>query len=373
MKLSARIVKTERYPVCLGEEAFVHLEKELARYRKSKSPVFILTDSNTLRFCLPVLTDRCPELRQAQVLTVEAGEDRKTLSSAEFLWNELARLQVNRQALLISLGGGMVTDLGGFVASGFHRGIDCIHVPTTLIGQIDAAIGGKTGVNLDSLKNQVGTYYSPRGVYCWPGFFATLGKDQLRSGLAEVTKTALIRDERFWRWLSRKPVEEILSIPFTENGWKEILLQTVRIKLEIVRQDPFERNRRKLLNFGHTVGHAMESLALRRGTPVLHGEAVAAGILCECFLSEQLAGLDPGQSTTIVNWLLKGFGKIGISSGDVPELLALMGHDKKNRNQELRFTLLSRPGQGKINQSCDPARIVGALTRYLELPSDIRP
>jgi len=368
MKLSARIVKTERYPVYLGEQAFTHLEKELIRFRKSKSRIIILTDENTHRFCLPVLIDRCPVLNETPVLTVGAGEDHKTLFSAEFLWKELMRLQANRRSVLINLGGGMITDLGGFVASGFHRGILCNHVPTTLIGQIDATIGGKTGINLDSVKNQVGTFYAPVGVFCWPGFFSTLPVEQLRPGLAEVAKTALIRDERFWRWLSRKSAGEILSVPYSDTVWKEILLQTIRIKLEIVRQDPFERNRRKLLNFGHTIGHALESLKLIKGSPVHHGEAVAAGMICECYLSEQITSLDPVASKGIVSWLLSGFGKISISSGEIPDLIALMDYDKKNRNREFQFTLLVRPGQGKIHLSCSHEQITEALLRYQELP-----
>ncbi len=367
MKLSARTVKTERYPIHIGEEVFAVLQKELNRYRKHKSAIFLLTDTNTLRFCLPALVSKCPELEEAIIITIDSGEENKTLRNAEYLWKELAGKHADRHAVLINLGGGMVTDLGGYVASGFHRGIDTIHIPTSMIGQIDASIGGKTGVNLDGLKNQVGTFYFPKSVYIWPGFLATLDPKHLRSGIAEVAKTALIRDEQFWRWLTHRSVEEILALPFEERFWKDLILKTIRIKLEIVSQDPFEHNQRKLLNFGHTIGHAIESLALQRDTPVLHGEAVAAGMICVSFLSVEQTGLDPTELQSIIAWIMPGFGKLPLMYEDESVRMDLMQHDKKNRQQEIRFTLLSRIGQGKINQVCDPEWIRDAFRNFYDL------
>lgn len=367
MKLSARTVSIARYPIHIGEGAFEHLRKELRRYRKQRTRICVLTDTATQRFCLPELLSRLPELDQAVNLTIDKGEESKTLRSAEYLWKELVSQQAGRDTLLINLGGGVVTDLGGYVASSFHRGIDTVHIPTSLIGQIDAAIGGKTGVNVEVLKNQVGTFYSPKGVYIWPGFLRTLPPEQVRSGLAEIAKTALIRDENFWRWLSHKRVERILAIPFEDPFWKMLLLKTIRIKLEIVRQDPFERGIRKLLNFGHTIGHAIESLALRRETPVLHGEAVAAGIICEGFLSVEKTGLDPSRMGEISNWLVDGFGKLSLLPEDETVRTDMMRHDKKNRDREIRFTLLSRIGEGKINQVCSAAQISKAFGHYYNL------
>jgi len=280
---------------------------------------------------------------------------------------ELAASRANRYSLLINLGGGMVTDLGGFVASVFHRGIETIHLPTSLIAQVDASIGGKTGINIEGLKNQVGTFYSPKDVFVWPGFLATLDPSHLRSGLAEVAKTALIRDEQFWKWLSRKSVKEILDVPFSDGFWKDLLLKTIRVKLEIVRHDPFERNQRKLLNFGHTIGHAIESLALRRDTPVLHGEAVAAGMICESFLSIGKTGLDPDHHREIVTWIMHGFEKLNLLEEDESVRMDMMQHDKKNRDMEIRFTLLEDIGKGKINQVCDPALISEAFSHYYNL------
>lgn len=367
MKLSSRMVSTSRYPVMIGEEALEQLRKHLTRCRKLKSKLFILTDANTQRFCLPKLITRIPELEEVTMLSIDSGEEVKSLRTAEYLWKELGSQQADRSSLLINLGGGVVTDLGGFVASSFHRGIETVHIPTSLIGQIDAAIGGKTGVNMDVLKNQVGSFWAPKGVYVWPGFLETLPRDQVRSGLAEVAKTALIRDEQFWRWLSRKPVHKILEIPFSDHFWKELLLNTIRIKLEIVRHDPFERNQRKLLNFGHTIGHAIESLALRRETPVLHGDAVAAGMACESFLSVQRTGLDPLQLEAINGWIQQGFGKLPLLQEDESVRMDMMQHDKKNRQQEICFTLLSRIGQGKINQVCTPDQIRDAFGKYYNL------
>ncbi|MBN1199991.1 MAG: 3-dehydroquinate synthase [Bacteroidales bacterium] len=364
MKFSARTVRTSRYPVLIGEGALEHLQKELKGFWKMKSQILILTDANTRRFCLPELLNRLPLLEEATVLSVDAGEEKKSLLIAEYLWKELGSHHADRASLLINLGGGMVTDLGGFVASAYHRGISTIHLPTTLIGQIDAAIGGKTGVNINSLKNQVGTFYSPHGVYVWPGFLITLPMAQVRSGLAEVAKAALIQDEQFWRWLTRKPLLQILEIPFTEPFWKEVLLRSIRIKMDIVKQDPFERNRRKLLNFGHTIGHAIESFSLRRETLVLHGDAVAAGMLCEGFLSLHKTALDPLQLEEMIRWILPGFGKFPLLEENGAAYLDLMQHDKKNRQQEIRFTLLSGIGKGKINQACTPGQIHEALSAY---------
>ncbi len=367
MKLSVRTVNTSKYPVLIGDGILEQLRKRLKESRKLKPKLFILTDSNTNRFCLPELLKHIPELEDAIVFTVDTGEEVKSLRTAEYIWKELVSHQADRSSLLINLGGGMVTDLGGFVASSFHRGIDTIHIPTSLIGQIDAAIGAKTGVNIDALKNQVGSFYAPKGVYVWPGFLKTLPVEQLRSGIAEVAKTALIRDEQFWRWLSRKSLQKILEIPFSENFWKELLLKTIRIKLEIVRHDPFERNQRQLLNFGHTIGHAIESLALRRETPILHGDAVAAGMLCEGFLSVQRTGLDPLQMAEISNWIIRGFGKLPLLQEDEAVRMDMMQHDKKNRQQKIRFTLLTGIGKGKINQVCSPDLISDAFGKYYTL------
>lgn len=364
MKLSARTVKTSKYPVLIGEEAMEHLRKEIREFRRMRSRILILTDSNTSRFCLPELLKRLPVLEEADALSVDAGEESKSLLTAERLWKELGALHADRNSLLINLGGGMVTDLGGFVASAYHRGIHTIHLPTSLIGQVDAAIGGKNGVNMNSLKNQVGSFYFPRGVCVWPGFLNTLPVEQVRSGMAEVAKTALIGDEQFWRRLTRRSWKQLWEIPFSGPFWKEVLLRTIRIKMEIVKQDPFERDRRKLLNFGHTIGHAIESLSIRRETPLLHGEAVAAGMLCEGFLSLHHTGLPPARFEEMVRWILPAFGKLPSLEENADAYLDLMRHDKKNRQQEYRFTLLSGIGKGIINQACTPDKVRKALTNY---------
>ncbi|MBE0647204.1 MAG: 3-dehydroquinate synthase [Bacteroidales bacterium] len=367
MKLSVRTVNTAKYHVLIGDGIMAQLQKELKGIRKLKSKLFILTDANTQRFCLPELLSHIPELEEATVLSIDSGEEVKSLRTAEHLLKVLGSHHADRGSVLFNLGGGVVTDIGGFIASLYQRGIETIHIPTTLIGQIDAAVGGKTGVNMELLKNQVGTFYAPRGVYVWPGFLKTLPPEQIRSGLAEIAKTALIRDRQFWRWLSRKPVQRILEMPFSDNFWKDLLLKTIRIKLEIVTHDPFERNQRKLLNFGHTIGHAIESLALRRETPVLHGEAVAAGMICEGFLSVKRSGLDPLQLDEITGWILQGFGKLPLLQEDEAVRMDMMQHDKKNRQQEIRFTLLSEIGKGRINQVCTPEQISSAFATYYNL------
>ena len=237
------------------------------------SKVAILVDENTKRDCLPKL----PKIENSIIIEVTSGEINKNISSCNYIWEQLSEHNFDRDSLLINLGGGVIGDMGGFAASTYKRGIDFIQVPTTLLAMVDASVGGKLGVDLNGLKNQIGVFNNPESVLILPEFLETLPENQLKSGFGEVIKHALISDKNLW--------QEIISIPFNEMNWEKIIETSINIKNKIVLSDPYEKGERKKLNFGHTFGHAVETYYLEKGTPILHGEAVLMGILLELELS----------------------------------------------------------------------------------------
>lgn len=349
MKLTGRSVTVRRSTIVFGDEGLLFFGKLTREYVKQGRRIFLLVDANTEKHCLPRLLNTVTEFMPDHILVTEAGEEHKTLANASEIWQELAALGADRHSVLVSLGGGVVTDLGGFAASSFKRGIRCVHIPTTLIGMADAAIGGKTGIDLDGVKNQVGTFHPPDAVIIHPGFLVTLDKEHLRSGMAEVAKSALIGDRQFWNRLRAKGLNFQANLPASDPSWTQIVRTAAAIKHRVVRKDPEEKRERKLLNFGHTVGHAFESLMLRKGTPVSHGAAVAMGMACASWLSVKLAGLEPAACDAIDTWITAGYGSFPVAEDDIPRLLDLMAGDKKNRDGELRFTLISAPGRGLVN------------------------
>ncbi|HLG03452.1 MAG TPA: 3-dehydroquinate synthase family protein, partial [Bacteroidia bacterium] len=265
------------YSIHIGDSAL----EQLAAFLKKRrfSGCFILVDENTLQFCLPQLVGQVQMLAGAEVIELESGEKNKTVEVCSQVWSVLSELGADRQSLLINLGGGVITDMGGFIGGTYQRGISFVHVPTTLLAQADASIGGKTGVDLEGLKNQVGVFADPAGLFIYPPFLRTLPEREIRSGFAEILKHGLIADAGYWNRL--KEID-----PSNHQSWTPIILQSVRIKSGIAGEDPHDDGRRKILNFGHTVGHAIESLFLEEGqVSILHGEAVAAGMICEAFIS----------------------------------------------------------------------------------------
>ncbi len=362
MRLSGRVATVARTRIHCGPDSLVQLNRFLVAERLDRGKIFILTDSETRRHCLPVLEAHSPDLKGCTILEIPSGESSKSLQSAEDLWMELVSAGADRNSLLICLGGGVVTDLGGFVAAGFKRGIASINVPTTILGQVDASIGGKTGVNLSKVKNQIGFFYPARGIFLFPGFLDTLPAAQLRSGFAEVIKAALIGDAMLWNRLLRKGAAEILSMPCAENFWLELIKKSVTQKSRIVRDDFLEKDKRKILNFGHTVGHALESLCGGHpGPELLHGDAVAAGMVAESFLSVKKCGLPEEDLSRITSFIRGGYDTSVFAREDIPALVELMGHDKKNRGGTIRFSLLKKPGVPAINVACDTDLIAEAL------------
>ncbi|MFZ2899607.1 MAG: 3-dehydroquinate synthase [Saprospiraceae bacterium] len=302
---------------------------------RSYTRVAVLVDGNTRRDCWPLLE---PFLKDPLLIEIPAGEAHKNLETCQYIWSQMLEGGLDRRSVLLNLGGGVVGDMGGFCASTYMRGIDFVQIPTTLLAQVDASIGGKLGVDFQHYKNMVGLFADPQAVFIHLPFLQTLPARELRSGYAEVIKHSLIGDAGLWEKLQSHPD------PATVN-WEEILPRALLVKKKIVEADPLEKGLREVLNFGHTVGHAIETWALSQGLDVLHGEAVAAGMIAEVRLSHQQAGLPQKEMQQVVAFLEKGFPSIPI--GPEIDLWAIMRKDKKNRGGQIRMALLEAVGRAK--------------------------
>lgn len=338
------------------------LKAELNAYLKALKfdKVFILTDENTLKDCYPILRE-IPLLSKAPVFTVGAGDIHKNIDEVAKLWTELCKSGASRNSLLINLGGGMITDMGGFVGATFKRGIQTINIPTTLMASVDAAVGGKTGINFNGLKNEIGSFYPPLSVFIYNQFLRTLDQANILSGYAEMIKHALISSQ------------EIASDVFSfepDSGdldrLDKLVAQSVAIKERIVEEDPKEKGIRKALNLGHTIGHAYESLSFKKNCPLLHGHAVAAGLVGELYLSHKACGFPMEELSKIVYYIKTYYPPFIHDCDDYADLYELMTHDKKNEGGIINFTLLSNIGEVQINQSVDKQQIFGALDFYRE-------
>ena len=322
--------------------------------------LLILVDENTHEHCLPVLLGNLETEIPFEILEIEAGEEMKTLETATQLWEILTDFKTDRKALMINLGGGVITDLGGFISSTYKRGIPFINIPTTLLGMCDASIGGKTGIDHQYLKNIIGTFSEPEHIFVFPDFLKTLPFDELRSGFAEMLKHGLIADKKHWEDLQNITALTAENIfPFIETSMK--------IKQNVVKIDFREENIRKTLNFGHTVGHAIESLFLKKNTPILHGEAVAMGMICETQISLLENLLSPNDAEEIIIGIRRFFPKLTISDFTEEEILGLMNNDKKNEGGKINFSLLTSIGISVFDQSIDLKNIATALHFYQNL------
>lgn len=320
---------------------------------------FILVDETTERCCLPLVSGLdCVE--GAQTIVIGATDTHKTLDSLAHVWEELGKGGGTRHSLLINIGGGMVTDLGGFAASTFKRGINYINIPTTLLAMVDASVGGKTGINFRGLKNEIGVFSNASTVILDTTFLKTLDTKNILSGYAEMLKHGLINDEKMWAEL----INEELSV--SHSSFKKMLAESVAVKQRIVTEDPTEQGIRKALNLGHTAGHAFESFALSNNAPILHGYAVAYGLICELYLSIIKTGFPSEKMHQTVRFIKEHYGKMSITCDDYPTLLELMTHDKKNVAGTINFTLLGGIGDIRINQTATKEDIYEALDFYRE-------
>ncbi len=342
----------------LFSDKFDELKTYLSDYQQDK--IFILTDENTFTHCLPLLVNSLNT--EPIAIQIPAGESSKNIDTAVFIWNFLTNHNADRNSLLINLGGGMITDLGGFVAGTFKRGIDFINIPTSLLAQVDAAIGGKNGINLNNYKNLIGLFNPPKLVYINPVFLKTLPKRHLRSGYAEVIKHALINDTATWKKIKAIDPE---NIDF--NYLKIIIEESVRIKMKIVEQDPSEKGIREALNFGHTIGHAVETFLTRKNIDILHGEAVAIGMITELFLSNKKFTFDFHKLFEIAEYISTHYPAFKIEYDDYEEIYEIMKHDKKNKENKIRFTLLKDFGNFATNQTVAKEDVIQALNFYYQI------
>jgi len=317
--------------------------------------VFLLTDTNSLHYCLPLMND-VNILKEAGIITIEAGDQHKHLEALATIWAHLSRHGATRKSLMLNLGGGMVTDLGGFAAATFKRGIRFINIPTTLLGAVDAAVGGKTGINFQGLKNEIGAFASAEVVLIDTNFFKTLDHFNLLSGYAEMLKHSLLKDEKEWE---RVIAFDVDSVDY--DVLKDLLVASVQVKEEVVKKDPYERNLRKALNLGHTVGHAFESLSYEVEKPALHGYAVAWGMVCELYLSYKLCGFPQEKLVRTTQFIKENYAGFLFSCKLYDRLFELMKHDKKNEGNDVNFTLLEEIGQIKINCIVGKEEIFEAL------------
>ncbi len=319
--------------------------------------VYLLADDNTAKCIVPLLGAGWP------MMAIPAGDTHKNIATATEVWMWLAANGATRHSLLVNVGGGMVTDLGGFAAATYKRGIRCVNVATSLLAMVDASSGGKTGINLNDLKNEIGAFHHPSEVIIAPSFLATLPREELLSGYGEMLKHAIIDgQELLAETLGFSPLT-----PSTDPAWLDILRRNIAVKQRITEADPKEKGLRKTLNLGHTVGHALESFMLRRDTPVPHGYAVAWGLLAEAVLAHLVAGGESAMLYQLAHTIECLYGSPAITCDDYPELYELMTHDKKNRGSDINFTLPLAPGNIVLDRSAPREQIFAALDIFRDL------
>ena len=322
--------------------------------------IFVLTDETTQQLCWPKIKN-FKALKNSTPIIIKATDTHKNLDTLSQVWQALSNGGATRHSLMINLGGGMVTDLGGFAASTFKRGIDFINIPTTLLAMVDASVGGKTGINFGGLKNEIGVFSDSRFVIINTQFLDTLDHDNICSGYAEMLKHGLISDERTCAEL----VTFDLDTPDLSQ-LQHMVAESIKVKERIVEADPHEHGIRKALNLGHTMGHAFESFAMRRGTPILHGYAVAYGLVSELYMSARKTAFPTDRMHQTVRFIRENYGTINITCDDYPTLIELMHHDKKNTSGIINFTLLGNVGDIRINQTANEEEIKEALDFFRE-------
>lgn len=348
-------IEANGYTIVFNEFGYEKINKIINQ--SNYSSIFILVDENTNELCLPNFIPNLEVNIPIEIIEIEAGESIKNITSCVEIWSILSDLGADRKSVIINLGGGVVTDLGGFIASTFKRGIDFINVPTTLLGMVDASIGGKNGVDLGNLKNQIGVINVPKLLIIDSAFLETLPQKEMRSGLAEMLKHGLIYDKNYW--------EQFLDLSLIDfSDFDTLIYRSVEIKNEIVKQDPTENGIRKALNFGHTLGHAIESHFLQSETPLLHGEAIAIGMILESYISKEKGLLNNEEFQQIKYTLTNLFEKHNFSQNDIESIQNLLIHDKKNEYGKVQFALIDGIGKIIINQSVENELIIQSFEDY---------
>ena len=350
-------IKANTYSIFFNDEGYSFLSNLLNVNNYSK--IFILVDENTSKFCLPNFLGNLVTEVAIEIIEIENGEEHKNIETCLQLWEALTELGGDRKSILLNLGGGVVTDIGGFVASTFKRGIDFINIPTTLLAMVDASIGGKNGVDLGKLKNQIGVIKEPKAVVVISSFLETLPQLEMRSGLAEMLKHGLIFDKDYWNKL-----KNLSSLDL--NDLETLIHQSIVIKNKIVSEDLTENGIRKALNFGHTLGHAIESYCLENNakTKLLHGEAVAIGMILESYISMEKNLLSREEYFEIKYILKDIYETISFDENDIEKIIELLIYDKKNEFGKIQFALLESIGKIKINEETTHKTIHDAFADY---------
>jgi 3-dehydroquinate synthase len=319
--------------------------------------VAVIVDENTKTLCLPIVEQVIPN---SFVIEIQSGEEKKNLETCKTIWEGLTNSQCDRKSLVINLGGGVIGDMGGFCAATYKRGIDFVNIPTTLLAQVDASVGGKLGIDFMGFKNHIGVFAKPKKVFVDTVFLNTLPENELRSGFAEVIKHCLITDADYWETISSKDLKDQL--------WPEIVHHSIEIKNKIVTKDPFEKGLRKILNFGHTIGHAIESFFLvQNDNRLLHGEAVAVGMICEAYLSEKKCSFPLCATKKIESYILQTFGKTSIPPEDIDSIVNLCLQDKKIEKGIINFSLLKEIGVPEFNVAVEQEEIRKVIQRYAQI------
>ncbi len=329
-----RIINSNNYQIIIGQDI-------LSKYDFSKySKIGILTDENTKKLCLPIILKEIPKKFKPFIIQIKSGEENKNIETCTYIWKKMVEQKFDKHSVLINLGGGIIGDMGGFCAATFKRGIDFIQIPTTLLAMTDASIGGKLGVDFKNFKNTIGLIKNPKSVFIYPKFIETQKKEEVLFGFIEVIKHALINDIELWTHIKNTSFEELI--------WQDIIIKSIEIKNNIVLEDPKEKGLRKKLNFGHTFGHAIESFYLKKDTPIVHGQAIALGILLESKLSK----LSEEERREITTYILSNFPLP--NTPQKSELLPFLMNDKKNINESINFSLLDGIGNCSIDNLFHP-------------------
>ncbi len=355
-----KAISTSNYQVIFNDLQYDSVNQYIDIKKPSK--IVVITDSNTTKFCLEYFVSRLKYNNEILNISIPAGEQYKNIESCMLVWNYLSKNEVDRNSLVINLGGGVITDLGGFVASTFMRGIEYINIPTTLLAMVDASVGGKTGVDLCYLKNQIGLIADPKMVIIDTFYIQTLPNEEFNSGVAEILKHGLIYSKDYWSLITKNNISNNQSL-------KKIIFESIEIKKSIVEQDPMEKNIRKSLNFGHTLGHAIEtySHSHKIGTsPLLHGEAIAIGLILAGYISSEKLGFSKDLLQEIIKQYYKYFKKIDFSVQSINEITALLKFDKKNSNGRINFVLLQDIGKPILDQAVSNESIFNAFQFYLD-------
>ncbi|MBS9774635.1 MAG: 3-dehydroquinate synthase [Tenacibaculum sp.] len=347
-------IQATKYFIHFQDKGYEEINNLISNFNYSS--IFILVDENTIEHCYPLFIQNIKTDKRIEVIQINAGEEHKNIETCVGVWNVMTELGADRHSLLINLGGGVITDLGGFVASSFKRGIHFINIPTTLLSMVDASVGGKTGIDLGALKNQIGVFANPKMVLIDPEYLHTITLREIRSGTAEIIKYGLTYNQHLYNEIKENEKLNII----------DLIHRSIEIKNEIVTQDPKEKHLRKVLNFGHTIGHAIESYFLENETKekLTHGEAIAIGMICESYISYKLLNLSLNKANEIKETIIKIYGKTTILESDFTEIINLLKHDKKNINGEVNFVLLNDIENFKIDCKVNNDLVIESLRFY---------